>query len=116
MFTLFQVVTGDSWSSVVVRGVGDSVSMKMMFMIYYAFAAFGLLNVITGVFVEQTLYVAKNDEENILDEITSKKLASLEFLHELFDTADSDRSGTITKEEFKEVMEKPAMQEALQIM
>merc|ERR1712194_705388 len=56
MFTLFQIVTFESWSERIVRHVMQKQpAMVIFFVAFIAISSFGLLNIVVGVVVESTL-------------------------------------------------------------
>lgn len=111
MCTLFQVMTGDSWWSVVGRGVRDDHPSVIVFlMMYFCVTAYGLLNIVTGVFVEQTLSTSKKDAELLRDRNDESKVLMKAFLEDLFEIADVDRDGRISYAEFAKAFNDPQIQ------
>lgn len=117
MCTLFQVMTGDSWWSVVGRGIREDCPSAVVFLLmYYCIAAYGLLNVVTGVFVEQTLNTSKNDAEILKDRSDESKRLVRAFLRDVFDVMDSDGDGRATLAEFQHALANPDIQFGLALV
>merc|ERR1719401_938213 len=73
MATLFWAVTGGAdWEPLAqpIR-TADGIFYALFFF-YIAFAAFAVLNVLTGMFVDAAMKVAQQDEENVVDELVQR--------------------------------------------
>jgi len=105
MFSLMQLMTLDRWTRTVARPMLHVSSMVfVVFIIYLVFATFALLNIVTGVFVSATVTASRRDEDQVLHSAMSNEGSVMDDLHSFFDVADSDQSGTITLEEFQELL------------
>jgi len=74
MATLFWTVTGGAdWEPLAqpIR-MADGIFYALFFF-YVAFAAFAVLNVLTGMFVDTAMQVAAQDEENVVEELLTRK-------------------------------------------
>jgi len=101
MFTLFQILTLESWAMGIVRPVMHYAPWSLMLFIpYIFFTTFAVLNVVTGVFVEQTQAAAADDDRNIVKAQMQHMKQQVGLLKELFAEADADQSGEISLEEF----------------
>merc|ERR1719316_198986 len=62
MLTMFQIMTLESWANGIMRPVESHFPyMWLFFTLFVCFTTLAMLNLITGVFVEQTLAAAKAD-------------------------------------------------------
>lgn len=97
--TLFQVISnGTDWDSNVLPLMDHiSVLLAPCFCIYIAFAVLALMNVVTGVFVENAIDSANKDKEKYL----------VQTAQELFARADSKGTGAITWLEFQRHLQSP---------
>lgn len=102
MWTLFLCMTGGvSWTEVSGPLInigwifGAIVGLFMFFTIYIA------TNIITGVFVEQAIQSAKNQQEELIQEQLHGLESERQELKEVFEAADTDKSGTLTRKEFE---------------
>merc|ERR1711971_1327853 len=62
---------------------------------------YGILNVVTGIFVESAMLTAKTDRHLIMMEDQETKRSYMERMKALFEAADKDKSGTISWREFQ---------------
>lgn len=75
--------------------------LGMMFAVYIAFAVFCVLNIVTGVFVENaTKITQQNDTNAIMDELAIREMWTDE-VQVLFKAADADGSGELDWDEFE---------------
>merc|ERR1712100_583841 len=88
------------------RSVGrDRDTYFLIFLFYIGFCTVGLLNVVTGIFVDSAVCTRTDDEvvEGYMEEI--QKISD-EFRH-IFTEADTNGSGTISWSELKEHLDNP---------
>jgi voltage-gated sodium channel len=104
--TLFKVITnGRSWDEVY-----DSLSevhaiYGLVFLAYVYFTVFLVLNVVVGTVVDVTSRVALRDRDRKVTEEMSKVKEYAEDVRQFFSMADSNKSGTLSWEEFCEYLE-----------
>ena len=102
MYTLFQVMTLESWAEGIARHViSQQPEMMLFFILFLMFTTFGLLNLVIGVIVENTLAAARNNEEKIRKQQERERSRVLGHLRDIFDLADEDCSGSLTIDELK---------------
>jgi Ca2+-binding EF-hand superfamily protein len=103
LFSLFQAILGGmDWGDManpLVTHIGSTYGI--IFACYICFAVLAMMNVMTGVFVEAALGIAKADEEVYM----------VNHMKELLKVTDADQSGSISWEEFEEQLENPSMVE-----
>eukprot|EP00931_Biecheleriopsis_adriatica_P098013 TRINITY_DN7190_c0_g2_i2.p1 TRINITY_DN7190_c0_g2~~TRINITY_DN7190_c0_g2_i2.p1 ORF type:complete len:532 (-),score=118.65 TRINITY_DN7190_c0_g2_i2:92-1687(-) len=117
MYTLFQIITLESWSMSIGRPIiTKQPVMFFVFLLYIFLTTFGLLNIIVGVIVENTLNVASQNLDLQKKRMQRQLLRDLEILKSLFEAADTDGSGTLDKEEFIEIIAVPEVRNTLQRM
>eukprot|EP00930_Biecheleria_cincta_P032745 TRINITY_DN22705_c0_g1_i1.p1 TRINITY_DN22705_c0_g1~~TRINITY_DN22705_c0_g1_i1.p1 ORF type:complete len:547 (+),score=112.88 TRINITY_DN22705_c0_g1_i1:231-1871(+) len=104
MYTLVQVITLESWSQAIARPVLQIQPVFfIVFLLFLFLTTFGMLNIIVGVIVENTLNAAKQNQD-LQDKRAQKQLRhDLEALRIVFEEADVDGSGTLEIEEFEEI-------------
>uniref|UniRef100_A0A0G4GW07 EF-hand domain-containing protein n=1 Tax=Chromera velia CCMP2878 TaxID=1169474 RepID=A0A0G4GW07_9ALVE len=108
MLTLFQIMTLESWTNGIVRPAEKASPGKVMLFIVYVFlSTFGLLNVLTAIFVENTIAQSKEDDEEKQRLAIKEKQVTVKLLTDLIQEADVDGSGTLTREELEDMMDKP---------
>merc|ERR1719359_673114 len=111
MLTLFQVVTLDSWADEIARpamDVPENSWLGMAFILFILFATYGIMNIVVGVIVEHTLGTASVTERVVEEEEAEMKKMVLRDLRKLFELTDSDRSGTITRDELQAAFDEDA--------
>jgi len=102
MFTLFQITTLDGWCDDVVRHiVYFQPLMGIFFVVYLLLTAFGLMNVVVGIIVENTLAAASVSDSAIEKDRVQMRKRALDQLQIMLELSDSDRSGMITIQELK---------------
>jgi len=101
MYTLFQVVTLESWSMEVSRPVlREKPYLVLFFLCFLYTTTFGLLNIVTGVIVDHTLQQNQEDEEEWnLYRLRRQKKQTLN-LHKLFCNIDTNTNGNVGLQEF----------------
>lgn len=104
-------MTGDSWWSGVVSGLQEDYPLIVaLLMLYYCVTAYGLLNIVTGIFVEQTLNTSKTDAELLKDKTDESNQQVKTFLVELFGLMDRNRDGRVFFPEFEQAINEPEIQ------
>lgn len=112
MLTLFQMITLDAWSEVIARSVlNGKPYLYGFFLVFLFFTTFGLLNIVVGVIVENTLNVSNNNKKLQTLRYEARLRKELEALREVFEEADTDHSGGVDIEEFHVVMKRTDVQQ-----
>merc|ERR1719326_2302485 len=100
MFTLFQVLTQDGWASAIARPLSGRMWYMWHLLIFYmGITTYGIMNIIVGVIVENTLQAAKNNEEKMAARSEKKTQKNLDTLKDIFERADTDGGGSVAKDE-----------------
>jgi len=103
MFTLLQIMTGDSWASGIARpAMKFQPAVWLFFIIYVAIAMLVLLNLVTAVIVDNALAISKQDEKQKLIDLHETKKTQVASLKRMFAALDIDGSGAIDESEFLE--------------
>eukprot|EP00928_Gymnodinium_smaydae_P044674 TRINITY_DN29801_c0_g1_i2.p1 TRINITY_DN29801_c0_g1~~TRINITY_DN29801_c0_g1_i2.p1 ORF type:complete len:316 (-),score=56.78 TRINITY_DN29801_c0_g1_i2:44-991(-) len=76
-----------------------------MFFFYIAFCTVGLLNVVTGIFVDSA--VCTRTEDEVVEGYTEDLRRTSEEIKRLFEDADVDKSGTMSFSELRALLENP---------
>jgi len=114
MFTLFQILTLDSWADYIVRHIVHRQPWMAAFFIFFLFmTTFGLMNIIVGVIVENTLGAASTTENKVEREMERARRKVLKDLHILFQLSDAEGTGHITRREFQAACRNPKVLEKL---
>lgn len=117
MLSFFQVCVLDGWSENIVRHVKkNQPGMEWMFVAFIFFTTFGILNIVVGVVVENTLQMAKVSDAKIKKKREKDRMRVLNHLRDFFEQSDEDGSGTLTSEEVQIAMENPENRKRLALM
>merc|ERR1719183_1324899 len=99
MVTMFQIMTLESWSNSIARPLNEHYpAIWFFFAFFVCFTTLAMLNLITGVFVEQTLASAKADYSMQVDREVLQRKKLIADLTNTFCLADEDGSGEISEE------------------
>lgn len=89
MWTVFQVITLESWADRIVRPLGRvSIGWYFFFLFILVLSTLGVLNVIIGVIVERTLSAAVENEKDVKEVVEKCELQIMEELGEHFVSED----------------------------
>ena len=105
MFTFFQVLTGDKWSTNVVRPLirDERYLCTVCVLVFFVLSVYGLLNVVLAVVVERTASVTLDNEDKVqalVQELEAKLLATLQ---EDFRAAGLNDKGELTWAMFRDL-------------
>lgn len=108
LLTLFMCVTsGLSWWEVEVVLLDIHPVYGLLFVVYIATMVLSLLNIVTGICVNNALEMAQLDHDLMLKFELERKAAYIESLEGLFHDLDKNESGTLSFEEFVSHLEQP---------
>lgn len=107
MFTFFQVVTLEGWSDVARESMDHEPSMWILFILFISITTFAIMNVVTAVIVENTLDQAMLQKGDISKKLDKERLKALTKLYEVFQVADLNGDGELTKDEFLSALSNP---------
>jgi voltage-gated sodium channel len=114
MFTLFQVMTLDDWCDDIVRHVVHrQPAMALFFIAFLMLTAFGLMNVVVGIIVENTLAAAEVADSVVEQQQGQRRKKAIVKLEEILKMSDVDRTGEISKEDLLALGESPVVQDQL---
>eukprot|EP00929_Paragymnodinium_shiwhaense_P007628 TRINITY_DN111537_c0_g1_i1.p1 TRINITY_DN111537_c0_g1~~TRINITY_DN111537_c0_g1_i1.p1 ORF type:complete len:604 (-),score=164.91 TRINITY_DN111537_c0_g1_i1:156-1967(-) len=108
LFTFVQILTLENWCDEIVRHVlAVQPELLLFFLAFIFISVFGLLNLIVGVVVENTIHTAAADEEAVMGKKENERAGVINNLRQIFEEADADGSGSLTIEEVREAIHKP---------
>jgi Ca2+-binding EF-hand superfamily protein len=111
IYTLYcSIVGGLDWGDAAAPLLKLSPFLGVLYSFYVAFAVLCVLNIITGVFVENANRTTAQDEEMVLMEQMEIRRQWFEEVKELFEAADTDGSGQLDADEFTIQMQDLRMQ------
>merc|ERR1740122_150213 len=110
LLSLFMAVTGGlDWGAVM-----DPLGLlpwwyTVVFLIFISFLVFGVLNVVTAIFVESAYKFAQTDKQEMVRKNISEQSMWIRQIQDVFTAADQDHSGTLSWEEFEFHLEHPVI-------
>eukprot|EP00927_Polykrikos_kofoidii_P005723 TRINITY_DN12275_c0_g1_i1.p1 TRINITY_DN12275_c0_g1~~TRINITY_DN12275_c0_g1_i1.p1 ORF type:complete len:787 (+),score=149.71 TRINITY_DN12275_c0_g1_i1:67-2361(+) len=105
IFSLYISMSGGmSWEAVVRPLMPVHWTLTVLFLIFITFSIFGLLNVLTSVFVESTIKSAQHYKELVIQESQSKKETAISHLRNLFRQMDVDGNGELDQKEMRKYL------------
>lgn len=117
MFTLFQIMTLESWAEIA-RAIWTTDRSFMLFVVlfYIAVSSFAIMNTVMAVIVEHTLDQAMDQKAELIKKAEEELKKQTEALLEIFLAADIDKGGTLCKGEFLAALESSATRKLLHQM
>jgi hypothetical protein len=102
LFTMFQLMTLDTYCDTVVRPMMQKQPWLALFFIFFVMlAVFVFWNLITAIIVDTAFCIAKEDSAQLAKEAETDKRRDLKALTGLFLELDKDESGELSKDEFR---------------
>jgi len=112
MFTLFGTIS--SWSLMKFVPLFDEMPfLRPFFVLFYVYSAWALLAVMTGVVSENMIAIREQMRREDEQRETRRKAMITNTLMELFKAADTDQSGTVSREEFEAMLKDLTMMKRL---
>merc|ERR1712137_310912 len=109
--SLFEAVTGgNDWAGIAEHVRGVSEGLYVCFALYVVFITLGVLNIVTGFFVDGTMQANVNAREEMLKQAQEKKNTMIQLVGELFTQLDTDQSGKLSYEELDSHLHDEALQ------
>jgi len=107
MLTLFQVMTLDSWYSSIGRPIGKVYpGAQLFFAAYVLVASFGLMNLLTAIFIDSLNVMNKEGAYEEQQEKEEQKKLLLAAMEQVFTEYDRDKSGELDKKEMADALKK----------
>jgi len=104
--TLFQSITGGlDWGEVYDIWMEIGWILGAAFIVYIYFMVFLVLNVVIGTVVDVTSGVSKRDHDSVVAEEMSKLKEYTRDIKDFFETADKDKSGQLSYDEFSKYLQ-----------
>lgn len=112
MCILFEGITGgNDWSELAkeLKAIGEG--YYLCYALYIVFVSLGVLNIVTGFFVDGTMQASVNQKDEILRVAQERKAVMMEMMRELFVQLDTDHSGKLSLDEFESHLDDEDLQE-----
>lgn len=105
MMTLFLTISGGlEWREAAQPIARLSWIYGTVWVAYIAFMIFGMLNVLTGIFVDAAIQAMMNDRDNLIQTQLEERNSLINTIRDVFLASDVDNSGFISQREFSELL------------
>lgn len=105
MLSMFEITLGN-WIPICRRIVNDvHEGYSVIFIAYKCVVSFAVVKVITGVFLQETFKVATSDDEILIMQREKARTKLSRKMHALFAECDDTGDGTVSWEEFRDIIE-----------
>lgn len=102
IFTLFKSMSGGvSWQEVVKPLAHAGASYVALFVAFFSFVYFAVMNVVTGLFCQSAIESAQRDQDDVIAEQLKQKEKYIHVCKKLFQDIDTDQYGAITIVDFE---------------
>lgn len=116
-YTLFMAISsGRDWWECIQALAPLHEIFSVLFLLFVAVTLFGVMNVVTGVFVESALQSVQHYKELLIQESMKSKAMYMDHLQDVFLEIDIDNSGSITLEEMDDFLRDPILMQYLESM
>merc|ERR1712007_144370 len=109
------VTGGADWGDLSAALRTFSEGYYLLFAMYIVFVTLGVLNILTGFFVDSSMQNSVNNREELINDAHEKKTSMIELLRELFHELDQDGSGTLSYEELNGHVNAEALRPYLEV-
>lgn len=117
MYSLFQIVTIDSWNSVLGRPVVNAdPGFFFLFFLFLMLTKFALMNIIVGVLCEITQRSQASNVDRMQKLMDEEQKRVMNSLRAIFEAADQDGSGDVDRHEYQSAMKKRHVKEKLRLI
>eukprot|EP00811_Abedinium_folium_P013652 NODE_226_length_3347_cov_6.824534.p1 GENE.NODE_226_length_3347_cov_6.824534~~NODE_226_length_3347_cov_6.824534.p1 ORF type:complete len:991 (+),score=237.22 NODE_226_length_3347_cov_6.824534:38-3010(+) len=114
---LFESITGGAdWAELALPLKSMHEIYYVMFGMYIVLVTFGVLNIVTGFFVDNTLQNSMDTREQFVRDAESMKERTLDTIRQMFYIMDSDSSGRLSLSELERSMTDPNIQKYFSIV
>jgi len=114
MFSVFQIITMEDWPFLADIASRHEPWTLMLFFVLLATCTWGVMHVITAVFVEGAVAASSLRSIDIAKKAKEEREHACKHLARIFRRADVDNDGTLSKQEFQDVLKDPIVVEQLQ--
>merc|ERR1712032_539383 len=110
LLSLFLAITGGiDWVDIMAPLKLLPWTYTAVFMLFISFLTFGVLNLVTGIFVDSALSLSQNDKRDVIRNQVRQQDTWARQIQDIFSEADQDHSGTLSWDEFRDHIEHPVI-------
>jgi len=114
-FTLFKGISGGDWTTYYATVSSTGWINSVIFLIYISFIWLSVTNIITCIFVEKAMKLARPEVDELLFEKQKDDLENAEELDTIFREMDLDHKGSMSWADFQAVIDDPRVASHLEI-
>jgi len=108
MMTLFLTVSGGlEWSIAAAPVQKLGMHYDVIWTLYIAFMMFGLLNVLTGIFVDSAMNAMNTDRDNLIQTHVEERQSFINAIAAVFASSDTDGTGQLSEADMNVILENP---------
>merc|ERR1712110_685823 len=108
MMSLYLAISGgDDWSVLAAPLRAINMWYVVVFGLYVLFIIFGLMNILTAIFVESAKRVAEVDRDLVIQDQINHENSTVNKIKRIFIDADKDGSGLLSREELDDALQDP---------
>mmetsp|Transcript_819 Transcript_819/g.1798 ORF Transcript_819/g.1798 Transcript_819/m.1798 type:complete len:696 (+) Transcript_819:95-2182(+) len=117
MLTLFMAISaGEDWSLLVAPLQKIHQWYALFFVVYVAFVVFGVMNILTAIFVESATHIAEVDRELVIQDSITKDKLNIQLIRRMFKNCDLDSAGEVSVREVEKRLQEPDHVEFLKVL
>jgi len=106
MAALFQMLTMDSWASGIAWPIGEEQPFAWAFFItFILLGAFGLLNLLTGVFIEALMEITRRNDIDAQEALQRQRRGLIQIVAGAFKQTDEDGGGSLDQDELPQMLQ-----------
>merc|ERR1712232_844519 len=113
---IFAVSNGRDWQYLVQPLLPISHAYLWFFAFYVLFVMFGLMNVLTSIYVDSTMRISGHDKASVIQTEISRNHSNINALHEILREVDSGNSGNITDAQIQKTLDSPEVVSYLRLL
>jgi len=117
-YNMYLATTGGDWGIIIkpLFELDPSWFFAGLFLIYISVTVFGVLNILTSVFVESAMQSTAEQRELVVEEQRRLKKAYVEQVRDIFKQIDTDHSGEVSVGEVEMIFSDPSLHEYLEAL
>jgi len=117
VYTLFEVTLAGCWPNYFRPLIERVNAWYVVFsVVYITLVVFAIIRIISPIFLKETLHIASNDAEMMINEQVKKKEVYIKKLESVFEAVDTRGEGTLRMNEFEAIVMNPSVRTWLQVL
>merc|ERR1712206_1292 len=110
MCRLFEGISGgNDWANLAADLKSIDEGYYLCFALYIVFITLGVLNIVTGFFVDGTMQASMSNRTELVQEAQQRKTEQIQLIGELFEQLDTDQAGMLSRQELEASLNNSAL-------